>query len=117
MMSRDLSGEKAKLCAFPSSLKRHSNLLKLPSPRRNAAARFSAGPPEPAEMRVDDTLRSQTGTGSLFIVPLGIARFGIAHGFTLPDCVSKRAKLPRFAVVPSEPVTEENPPPAKIVPL
>ena len=44
-----------------------------------------------------------------------IARFGIAHGFTLPECVPKRAKLQRSAVVPSEPVTEENAPPAKIV--
>src|SRR5918994_6457258 len=59
-------------------------------------------------------VKSLTGTGSLSL--LGIASLGIVHGFTLPESVSKRAKLRRSTVVPSEPVTEVNAPPAKIVP-
>jgi hypothetical protein len=35
--------------------------------------------------------------GSLFIVPLGIARLEIAHAVTLPESVLKRAKLRRAA--------------------
>src|SRR4028118_941412 len=61
-------------------------------------------------------MRSQAGMGSLLIVPLGIARLEIAHAVTLPESVLKRAKLRRAAFFPSEPVTEENAPPAKIVP-
>ena len=58
------------------------------------------------------------GIGSPFLsFPLENARPEIAHGSTLPESVSKRAKLRRATVSPSEPVTEENAPPAKIVPL
>src|SRR4028119_666514 len=61
-------------------------------------------------------MRPPAGIGPLLILPPGIARLEIAHAVTLPESVLKRAKLRRAAFFPSEPVTEENAPPSKIVP-